>query len=280
MRVHAIQTGTVAVRQSQREGSGPGPLRPLRPMLGGEWTEPLPILAWAIEHPEGVVVVDTGETARTGEPGYFPGWHPYFRRAVRFDVSPEDEIGPRLRAAGIEPGDVRRVVLTHLHTDHAGGLSHFPSSEILVTRTEYEGAAGAAGKLRGYLPHRWPEWFEPQLVELDPEPYGPFAGSRAVTADGAVRIVPTPGHTPGHVSVIVEDGDTALFLAGDTSYTQDLMLRGAIDGVSPDVRAARATLERIGELVRDRRVVYLPTHDPESAERLERRSPAPSSVSG
>jgi hypothetical protein len=44
----------------------------------------VPILAWVIEHPEGIIVVDTGETARTAEPGYLPSWHPYYRFAVRF----------------------------------------------------------------------------------------------------------------------------------------------------------------------------------------------------
>ncbi len=67
MRVHAIQTGTVSVTERQREGRGPGPLRPLATMLDRDWTGQLPIYAWAIEHPEGVIVVDTGETARLAE---------------------------------------------------------------------------------------------------------------------------------------------------------------------------------------------------------------------
>lgn len=71
MRVHAIQTGTVAVKTRQRQGVGHGLARPINTLVDREWTEPLPILAWAIEHPEGVIVVDTGETARATEKGYF-----------------------------------------------------------------------------------------------------------------------------------------------------------------------------------------------------------------
>ena len=174
MKVHAIQTGTVQVHERQRAGHGRGVLRFANMLLDRRWTEPLPIYAWVIEHPEGVIVVDTGETARAGAPGYFPRWHPYFRIGVRERVDPEQEIGPQLRSLGIRPDDVRRVVLTHLHTDHAGGLRHFPRSEILVTRTEYEQAKGLRGKTRGYLPHRWPPGFAPRLVDFLPEPVGPF----------------------------------------------------------------------------------------------------------
>jgi glyoxylase-like metal-dependent hydrolase (beta-lactamase superfamily II) len=60
---------------------------------------------------------------------------------VRFWVDPDAEIGPRLRALGLPLGEVRWVILTHLHTDHAGGLAHFPDAEILVSRTEYDTAS-------------------------------------------------------------------------------------------------------------------------------------------
>jgi hypothetical protein len=68
MRVHAVQTGTVAIRERQRRGEGRGALRLLRTALGGAWTEPLPIWSWVIEHPEGVIVVatSTGGTRTSG----------------------------------------------------------------------------------------------------------------------------------------------------------------------------------------------------------------------
>ena len=89
MKIHAIQTGTVAITTKWRTGAGRGRLRLVNTLLDRKWTEPLPIYAFAIEHPEGVIVVDTGETARTSEPGYFPAWQPFFRFAVREQVRPE-----------------------------------------------------------------------------------------------------------------------------------------------------------------------------------------------
>ena len=273
LKIHAIRTGTVRVKVCQRVGRGRGFLRQLNILLDRTWTEPLPIYAWAIETAEGLIVVDTGETARTKEPGYFPRWHPYFRLAVRLDVLPEQEVGPQLLKLGIRPDDVRTVILTHLHTDHAGGLHHFPRSEILVSDEELALAKGFAGRLRGYLPNRWPDWFAPSSMGFEPEPFGPFDRSHTVTSDGTVVIVPTPGHTPGHVSVIVLDGDVSYFLAGDATYTQRALIDEQVDGVSPVEAVSLQTMRRIVEYARTRPTVYLPSHDPESGDRLANAIP-------
>jgi len=264
IRIHPIRTGSVKVRTAQRERRAGGPLRVL---TDSEWTDWLPILAWLIDHPEGPIVVDTGETARTAEPDWFPAWHPYYRRAVQFDVEPEQEIGPQLRALGLEPTDVRRLVLTHLHTDHAGGLHHFPGVEILVSHLDWKQARGLGGRLRGYLPQHWPSWFDPASI--------PFASDVTfetwpLTSAGDVRMVRTPGHTPGHISVIVESDGIDYLLAGDTSYTQRMLLRQRPDGVSLRPGVTLRTMDRILAHAAERPTVYLPTHDPESVTRLER----------
>ena len=271
MKIHAIQTGTVALTTAWREGVGHGRRRLLHAVLDRHWTEPLPIYAYAIEHPEGVIVVDTGENARASVAGYFPRWHPVFRLAVRESVEPEQEIGPQLERLGIRRRDVRRVVMTHLHTDHAGGLDHFPDTEILVTRAEVAYATGLAGRVRGYPNARWPAWFDPTPLELMPEPLGPFPESLRLTEAGDVTVVPLPGHSPGHVGVLVEDGDHTVLLAGDSSYTQDLMLRGVVDGVGHDEQAERTTHERIRAYATANPTVYAVAHDPDTGRRLADR---------
>jgi glyoxylase-like metal-dependent hydrolase (beta-lactamase superfamily II) len=271
VKIHAIQTGTVAITTAWRDGVGHGRMRLGHTLLDRDWTEPLPIFAFLIEHPEGPILVDTGETAAASQPGYFPRWHPVFRRAVRERVAPDEEIGPRLRRLGLAPGDVRRVVMTHLHTDHAGGLHHFPDAEIVVSRDELAYARGLLGRVRGYPNHRWPSWFDPTLVDLTPDPYGPFPRSLRLTREGDVVLVPLPGHTPGHVGVVVEETDQSVLLAGDSSYTQEHLLRDSVDGVGPDERAQHATHRRILDLAAQRPTVYVVSHDPQSGTRLDQR---------
>src|SRR5262249_25003216 len=106
-------------------------------------------------------------------------------------------------------------------------------------------------------------------------PYGPFAASQRLTADGSVIAVATPGHTAHHISVIVEDGDSSIFIAGDTSYTEAAMLSGKIDGISPNAAVTTGTLGAIRQFATERPLVYLPTHDPDAGERLAKRQIVP-----
>jgi N-acyl homoserine lactone hydrolase len=269
MRIHALETGKVSIKEEQRRArSDAYPLRVATTMVSRHWTEPLPILAWVIEHDEGLIVVDTGETVRAMGPGYFPAWHPYPRFAVKFDITDEQQIDPLMKKAGLSTDDVRWVVITHLHTDHAGGLHSFPRAEVLVTRREYDTATGLGGRIAGYLPNRWPGWFAPRLVDHTGPALGGFDSSLRLTKAADVHLVPTFGHTPGHQSVIVNDGDRQVFIAGDTSYDQESLLAGAVDGVCPSATRARQVSQVVRSYLDASGAAYLPTHDPNSERRL------------
>ena len=268
LRVHAIQTGQVKIKTAQIDGRGHGLARQAGVLLDQDWSGWLPTYAWAIEHREGVIVVDTGQAAHLKS---LPIWHPFFQFCVQFRIEPEQEVGPQLRALGIGKNDVRQVVLTHVHVDHDAGLAHFPHAKILASAGEIERASGLAGRLRGYLPERWPSWFDPSPVVFEKAAFGPFDRSRKLTAAGDVIVLPTPGHTPDHLSVAVLEGDTILFLAGDTSYAEHQMMAGIVDGVSPNEDEALASLGKIRQLARASSLVYLPTHDPGAAARLASR---------
>lgn len=270
-KVHAIQTGTVRIRPSQMAGVGvSGVSRLLHILSDSTWSDWVPIYAWLVEHDEGLIRVDTGETARVHEPGYHPRWHPFFRRASSFHVTPDDELGPALRRFGASLSDVKHVVLTHMHTDHAGGLGHVAGRKVWVHGSEWKRARGIGGQIQGYLPHRWPKWTEFVPLGFESRRFGPFTEAMPLSTRGDVLVVPTPGHTLGHVSVMVDRGDVVIALAGDTSYTEALLCAGVVDGVSPDAEVAKRTQAALRALARERPVVYLPSHDPESGGRLAR----------
>lgn len=277
-KIHALSTGFVKVQIPQMASRGTGLARMTAMLTSGEWSEWLPIHVWVIEHDEGIIIVDTGETSRVHEPGYHPSWHPFYRRASRFSVRPHEELGPQLRDLGISSRDIRQVVITHLHTDHAGGLAHVAGAKTWIAPGELRRAGGIGGRVQGYLPHRWPKWLDPQPIRFQRTTLGPFETSMPLTARGDVVVVPTPGHTPHHVSVVVL-GDPAIFLAGDTSYTQEHLLAGIVDGVSPDMQVSAETLARIGAFAAERPLVYLPSHDPNSVGRLTEQSVLPGALS-
>ena len=264
MQIHALRTGFVQIKRAQQLGVGHGLARRIRPFLDATWTDWLPTYAWAIEHDEGVIVVDTGSASGDA---YLRSWHPYHRFDVRFRVEPQDELGPQLRALGIGTSDISKVIVTHLHMDHGAGLPHVAGRPTFVHGGELRVARSLPGRLQGYLPGQWGTAFAPQGLVWQARPLGPFELTAPLTRAGDVVAVQTPGHTPHHLSVVVK-GDVSIFLAGDTSYTQDALLAGQVDGVSPDEGQAQGTLQRIRSLADERPLVYLPTHDPETEHRL------------
>ncbi len=263
LKVHAIPTGSVAVKRSHR---GPG-IGIVQILADFRWTEYLPIYTWVIEHPEGILLIDTGENARAGGPDYFacdPQMGFVYHKILRLQVAPQQEIIPQLQSIGIQAEDVRWVVQTHLHLDHMDGLSGFPKSEILISQTEYQHPSGAVMCLL-------PNWLKPHLLAFKAQNDPIFGSSYPLTKAGDIRIVPTPGHTYGHQSVILQTASVDFIFAGDTSFSDKQLLQGKIAGISADKSAARQTYANILRYCSEKPTVYLPSHDVASGKRMEER---------
>lgn len=137
------------------------------------------LLGFAIEHPDGVIVVDTG--ARSGHP-------------IIDEIFAPDVIGvvDALNARSIDERDVVAIVNTHLHFDHCGQNDSLPDVPVWVQADEVE-----AARAEGYTV---PEW-----AATAPERRRIATGDEVIAP--GVRLVATPGHTPGHQSVVVTDRD-------------------------------------------------------------------------
>jgi glyoxylase-like metal-dependent hydrolase (beta-lactamase superfamily II) len=256
--IHPLTTGRVRIKQAMRRGVGSGLARRSRIMRPGPMTEWLPIHAWAIEHPEGLLLVDTGETHAARDQTF-----------AEFAVAPEDELDHQLAAAGLAPQDVGTVVLTHIHGDHADGVPHVPAARVRAGAREIEVTDSLQGRLQRRLVRQpLPPGFHAEAIALDGPAFGAFAASAPLTADGRIVAVPTPGHTPGHLAVVVVQDDHHVLLAGDVSYDQAGLVELAVDGVSPDEEVARATMRTVLAHAEGHPTVYLPSHDPASAARL------------
>jgi len=264
LQIHAIQTGFVAVKQAHRQLVGPDETRLLSIAADRQWTAWMPINTWVIEHPEGVIVVDSGETSKINDPDYtacdpVTGW--IYSHNLRFAVNPADELPAQLQALDIDPADVRILVQTHLHSDHMGNIGSFPNAAVYVPEVDYPSGMGV-------LSCHFPPQFTPQFAKWRPHDLPGLAQGHALTRDGSVMIVPTPGHTMGHQSVLLRDGERDYLFAGDTSFDEAQLRENTIGGIVADTGLARATLEQLRIYLRERPTVYLPSHDPESQTRL------------
>lgn len=249
------------MRKRFRDARFSGFLAKLHVLLNTEMTEWMPIWTWLIEHPAGNFLVDTGEISVICQPNYFDGlsWFDAWvnKTLFEFEVRRKDEIDVLLEKAGFSTDAIDKVLMTHLHMDHADGLCHFPKSEILVNRAEWEKPFGA-------LPKTKDGSWNPTFVDLN-ENFGPFKAKRL--AEG-LWLVDTPGHTFGHCSVVLETEEGLVFLAGDASYNQDQLENNVFSAGVADLSAAKKSYEDIKKLAKEKPLVYLPSHDAEVINRL------------
>jgi N-acyl homoserine lactone hydrolase len=180
-------------------------------MIGGADTMfEIPVPSFLIEHPKGLVLFDTGCNPRVADDpdGY---WGPLAKLLnVRF--TRELAVDAQIRAAGYKPADVKHVVVSHLHLDHAGGLALFPEAKFFIMKGELphaywpERRSRAAFILDDILPTRRFDWTE--LTE-----------DTDLLGDGSLTMLRTPGHTPGESSLIVRlRKEGPILLTGDTLH--------------------------------------------------------------
>lgn len=275
-RVSVVSTGQVDIHPQHVKSSGTPAL--WWAITSRSWTGYRPINVYVIEHRDGLVLFDTGQDrASVTDPSYFPKGGLsglLFKRLAKFDIAPDQTLTAQLAKIGYDIKDVHTAVISHLHQDHIGGLRELRgTANIVLTDTELRTLDEPMPKLKGLLlDHiklpglRW----KPVTPQPTTDPsLAPFTAAHDLFGDGSMVLLPTPGHTPGSISMLVrQPGVAPLLMVGDVTYDVHLLEAGHVPGVG----SRRENLEVNNKISQLRKtypgLVVLPAHDPGAAARL------------
>jgi len=164
----------------------------------------------------------------------------------------------QLAELGVKPADVTYVALSHTHGDHVGNIALFGSSTVLIQGAEYDWAMAGANK---------PAFAVSEKFER-------LAGDHDVFGDGSVTILSTPGHTPGHQSLLVRLPKTgSVVLSGDAVHFRDNWEHRRVPSMNKDRAQTLASLQRLQSVLDERRAQLWINHDKAQSEGL-RYAPA------
>ena len=251
----------------------------------GRWRKiRIPALFALIEHPHrSPILIDTGYSPR-----FLAATQPWPYRLYRWItpvvVHDADTAAAQLARRGIAATAVRRLIVTHFHVDHIGGLADFPDAKFIHLPDGYAATQGVSGPaalkigfLPGHLPLDFAERSRPirpgQAIDLPPE-YAPFSEGWDILGDGSLLGVSLPGHAHGQMGVFLHDARLgAVLLAADAcwhsrAYRELRPPHPLIDRWLPDAAAYHATLQKLHRLHQNRPDLHIiPAHCPEMAAR-------------
>jgi N-acyl homoserine lactone hydrolase len=171
------------------------------------------------------------------------------------DVSPDatvaldEALEPQLARLGVDPASVEILAISHCHGDHLGQAGIFTKAKLLIgdedipCMTETVGGAAAFPWLNG----------ERTLDKV--------SGDRDIYGDGSVVMLSTPGHTPGHHSLLVRLADRTVILTGDAVHQRDQLESGKMPGNGTDLVAAAASAKRLLKIAKRENATIIVQHD-------------------
>jgi glyoxylase-like metal-dependent hydrolase (beta-lactamase superfamily II) len=235
---------------------------------GGSYTKQIDsnFSAFLIKHHGDYLLFDTGmgsEMDGQYQQGMPVWWRPFFK----YD-KPVLSARAQLQQAGMAP--IQRVILSHSHWDHAGGVTDFPDAKIGVSALELDlirsPSRGPGGTWASQIGSAAIQW---EVLQFKPVPYKGYAHSLDLYGDGRVVLVPMPGHTPGSVGLFVTvDSGSVYFFVGDVAWTQDAVRAGAAKFwaagllVDRDAEGTQRSVEQLRALMQaEPSLVVVPAHD-------------------
>jgi glyoxylase-like metal-dependent hydrolase (beta-lactamase superfamily II) len=250
---------------------------------GASWKPAVfPALATLILHPRiGPVLFDTGY-----DPAFFAATRSFperlYRWATPVDLPERGAVADQLDGFGLEPADIRAVIISHFHGDHVAGLHAFPRASIFCARaglTEVRERGRLSGVRRGLVSGLLPPDLESRARFFEDFPrtalgaeLAPFEAGADLFGDGSMIAVPLPGHCPGHWGLVARgEDDRRHFLIADAAWS-----RKAVRDNAPPPRLTTSLLGRTSEYrrtlddlhalwARNPELRLTPSHCPEAA---------------
>lgn len=196
---------------------------------------------YLIKHAQGWILWDTGlDDAIAALPD---GEAPADPRAIHWRRP--KTLASQLEQLGVKPSDIRYVAISHTHPDHIGNVEMFPQAMLLVQKAEYE----------------WPGTNNAPRFRPG-HPVTRIEGDKDVFGDGSVAIISTPGHTPGHQSLLVKlPKSGAIVLSGDAVHFQSNWDNRRVPSINFDKDQTLASMQRIADLLVHEKAQLWINHD-------------------
>lgn len=216
----------------------------------------VPISSYFVEHPRGYVVIDAGwhEEIRTN-----PNEHlgEELCAFIRFRLPTGSSIREQLAAKHISPSEIDTVVISHLDVDHISGLQLLSGAKrFLVSQLEWQNHADASKA-------KWINDLPIETFSLEEIPHGPFQRGKDLFGDGLIYLVHTPGHTAGHLSVLIRVQKGWVLLASDVGYAERSWQELILPGFTVDDKQAMQSLQWVQQFSqRNDCILSIANHDP------------------
>ena len=246
--------------------------------FGRRWVR-LPINVYVIDHADGLVLFDTGQDrAVVTDPDFWPDRiTAFFYRHIFRDIriGPDDTLPIQLERAGYAAAQVDKAVISHLHCDHVGGIADIPQAQLYAGAEGFDYMRGPdhperATVFRDRIEIPGARWHMIAFEPTDDPSLAPFTEAFDLMGDGSMIVLPTPGHLPGSVSMLVRrTGAPPLLLVGDLTYDEQLLERDQAPAVCEDREQLLETFAKVRALKEHTpELIILPAHDPHAAHRL------------
>lgn len=221
------------------------------PHIQNEWIK-LPVMSFLLETEDGYILYDTGSNPDAMK-GY---WPENLQEIYPLYQKEEERLENQLALCGVKPEDIKKVVISHMHLDHAGGLYLFPHADIYVPKEDYENAQVMVHKSTDPKMHGG-------YVKADCEAPGNYIlVDKDVEIAKGVKLICLPGHTPNLLGVVAELDSGTVIMPQDCVYTEEIFgppAKGS--GLLYDSLSYFKSIEKVRELQKDSDAKVIFAHD-------------------